>query len=126
MSMRFRALLSVCLCGLLTSTAAAQAPSAISDSLRNADSSAANVAVSGPSLANESAAFRAPARAVTVGVQNGAGVDRARFGRGETLMIVGGATVVVGAIIGEEPGQLFMVGGAVIFLYGLYEYLKTN
>ncbi len=40
------------------------------------------------------------------------------------LMAVGGAAIVVGSIIGGDGGTLIAVGGAVIGLYGLYEYLK--
>jgi hypothetical protein len=39
-------------------------------------------------------------------------------------MIVGGASLLVGAIIGGDAGTVFMVGGAVVGLYGLYKYLQ--
>jgi hypothetical protein len=39
-------------------------------------------------------------------------------------MIVGGAAFVAGAIIGDTAGTLFMVGGAAVGLYGLYQYLQ--
>jgi hypothetical protein len=39
------------------------------------------------------------------------------------LMAVGGAALVVGAVIGEDAGTLVMLGGAVIGLYGLYLFL---
>jgi len=39
------------------------------------------------------------------------------------LMIVGGAALVVGAIIGGRAGTIVMVGGAVVGLYGLYKFL---
>ena len=40
------------------------------------------------------------------------------------LMIVGGAALVVGAIIGGTPGTIVMIGGAAVGLYGLYHYLQ--
>ena len=40
------------------------------------------------------------------------------------LMIVGGASVLVGAVIEGKAGTVFMIGGAVIGLYGLYKYLE--
>jgi hypothetical protein len=40
------------------------------------------------------------------------------------MMIVGGAAVLLGAIIGDTPGTVIMIGGAVIGLIGLYEYLQ--
>ena len=46
------------------------------------------------------------------------------FGQAGALMIAGGAAVVVGLVIGGDPGTLIAVGGAVVGLYGLYMYLK--
>jgi hypothetical protein len=42
----------------------------------------------------------------------------------QALMIVGGAAILVGAIVGDTAGDVFMVGGAVVGLYGLYKYLQ--
>ena len=39
------------------------------------------------------------------------------------LMAVGGAALVVGAVIGDDAGTLVMLGGAVVGLYGLYLFL---
>ena len=39
------------------------------------------------------------------------------------LMAVGGAALIVGAVIGEDAGTFIMLGGAVIGLYGLYLFL---
>jgi hypothetical protein len=38
-------------------------------------------------------------------------------------MIVGGAALVIGAVIGDDAGTLVMLGGAGIGLYGLYLFL---
>jgi hypothetical protein len=40
------------------------------------------------------------------------------------LMIVGGAALVVGSVIGGDAGTLMMVGGGVIGLVGLYRYVQ--
>ena len=40
------------------------------------------------------------------------------------LMIVGGAAIVLGAVIEGDAGTLFMIGGAVALLIGLYKYLQ--
>jgi hypothetical protein len=40
------------------------------------------------------------------------------------LMIVGGAAVVAGAIIDGDAGTIFMVTGAIVGLWGLYNYLQ--
>lgn len=53
-------------------------------------------------------------------------VAAAQFGRGETLMIVGGAALLAGLIIGDDAGTVIAVGGAVVGIYGLYLYLGTQ
>jgi hypothetical protein len=40
------------------------------------------------------------------------------------MMIVGGVALLVGAAVGGESGNIIMVGGAVIGLFGLWHYLK--
>jgi hypothetical protein len=50
--------------------------------------------------------------------------QRQSMGKPVALMIVGGAAVVLGAVIGDDVGTLFMIGGAVALLYGLYQYTK--
>lgn len=44
-------------------------------------------------------------------------------GSGVGLMILGGAALITGAIVGGTPGTIIMVGGAIVGLYGLYVYL---
>lgn len=39
-------------------------------------------------------------------------------------MIVGGAILLAGAIIGGDAGTIIMIGGAGIGIYGLYLYLQ--
>jgi len=46
------------------------------------------------------------------------------MGKSVALMIVGGAALVTGAIIGGGPGALVAVAGAGVGLYGLYLYLQ--
>lgn len=41
-----------------------------------------------------------------------------------TLMLVGGAGLLVGSIIGGDTGMIVMVGGGVIGLIGLFRYLR--
>jgi hypothetical protein len=50
--------------------------------------------------------------------------NQAGLGQARAMMIVGGAALVVGAVIGHTAGTLIMVGGAVIGLVGLYQYLQ--
>lgn len=49
---------------------------------------------------------------------------RRQLRRSETLMIVGGAIFLAGAIIGDDAGTIIMIGGAGIGIYGLYLYLQ--
>jgi cystathionine beta-lyase family protein involved in aluminum resistance len=40
------------------------------------------------------------------------------------LMIVGGAGMIVGSLIDGDTGTIIMVGGGVIGLVGLFQYLR--
>jgi hypothetical protein len=67
--------------------------------------------------------------AATVGVRHqavetNAAARRSGMGQGEALMIVGGAAVLVGLLIGGGAGSAIAVGGAIVGLVGLYEYLQ--
>ena len=46
------------------------------------------------------------------------------MGKPMAMMIVGGAAFVIGALIGSDVGTIFMLGGAIAFLIGLYEYIR--
>ncbi len=67
---------------------------------------------------------------VSVGVQKSAAVPaplpappRADTRQNRAMMIVGGAALLTGAVVGGDAGTLISVGGAVVFLFGLYQYL---
>lgn len=49
---------------------------------------------------------------------------RQNLGKPVAFMFVGAAAIVVGAVIGGDVGKLFMIGGAVTGLIGLYQYLQ--
>jgi hypothetical protein len=74
----------------------------------------------GPRLELTAAAMSQPADSATL-VQ-----ARRTNNRGQpmALMLVGGAALVLGLVIGGDVGTLFSVGGAVAFLYGLYLHLR--
>jgi hypothetical protein len=46
--------------------------------------------------------------------------------RSEILMIVGGAMILTGALIGDDAGTVIMIGGAGVGLYGLYLFLQQQ
>ena len=73
-------------------------------------------------LAEASTAVRrAPATSTTAAATTAAGRGR---DAGTALMIVGGAAVLTGIVIGNGAGYAISVAGAVIGLYGLYQYLQ--
>ena len=74
----------------------------------------------GPTLAALSVGVHATVPATTAPAQRGS----AGLGQNEALMIVGGAAILVGAIVGGDAGDIFMIGGAIVGLYGLYKYLQ--
>lgn len=85
-------------------------------------------AASGPALASRASGATpvaaAQVRASALEEESSALRRRARFGYPQTLMIVGGATFIAGALIGDDAGTIVMVGGAAVGLYGLYLYLQ--
>ena len=49
---------------------------------------------------------------------------RGGYGQPVALMVVGGAAVLVGLIIGGDAGAAIAIGGAVAGLIGLYQYMQ--
>jgi hypothetical protein len=50
--------------------------------------------------------------------------SNANLGQARAMMIVGVGGLIAGAIIGGTPGTIIMVGGAVVGLLGLYDFLQ--
>lgn len=73
-----------------------------------------------PTLANAAAGVRIHADAAPLN----APLPRERVDRNPALMIVGGVALVAGSIIGGRTGTIIMVGGAVVGLVGLWNYLQ--
>ena len=46
------------------------------------------------------------------------------FDQGTKLMIIGGAAILTGIVVGSNAGHAISIVGAVIGLYGLYKYLE--
>ena len=120
---RFRTIAIVLACGLGTATTlAAQAPSLAADTtvVRQAASAP------GPTVAASSVALRQPAQLPATDERQRQADDAAgaRMTSSQTLMIVGGAMFLAGAIIGGDAGTIIMIGGAGIGLWGLYQYLQ--
>jgi hypothetical protein len=49
---------------------------------------------------------------------------RSGFTHGEALMLVGGAAILTGIVVGGDAGHAISIGGAVVGLIGLYQYLQ--
>jgi hypothetical protein len=105
---------------------AVSTPVAAQDGKAGGRAAAGVPAAGGPTQAAASVGVRAPDRA-------GAATDealesfqgsRSSNKQATTLMIVGTAALLVGAIIGGDAGTIIMVGGAVIGLFGLYRFLQ--
>ncbi|HET7623133.1 MAG TPA: hypothetical protein VFK39_14605 [Gemmatimonadaceae bacterium] len=109
------------LAGPRASAQLARVPEAVPQaSISREAATPATPAASGPTLNSDALAPRldiAGEKSKTVAA------DGRPFGLSQTLMIVGGAAFVAGAIIGDDAGTVMMVAGAGVGLYGLYLYL---
>jgi hypothetical protein len=126
-SVRMSALLALFAGSALSSSASAQ----------SIDSSAtqAPVVVSAPAADNAvvtpaTGARIAPSgatnrlKAAPVSLQSNAMSTGENVGRDKAMMGAGLAAVVVGLIIGSDVGTLFVVGGALVGLIGLFHYMQ--
>ena len=73
----------------------------------------------GPTLDAASVAVRHVESPVTAAPARHGG-----YGQPVALMVVGGAAFITGLIIGDDAGTAIAVGGAVVGLVGLYQYLQ--
>lgn len=103
-------LLALCILALalIPASSSAQARTALSGP--TIQSVMAGISTSSALDSRRSASAKAPARP--------------NMGRDVAFMAVGGAALIAGAIIDGDAGTIFMVGGAVLLLYGLYQYLQ--
>lgn len=78
----------------------------------------------GPRLETTRVGARSHAAVVAAEPAAPAPMRRADTKRSRTLMIIGGAALLGGAIIGDDAGQIIMLGGLGVGLYGLYLHLQ--
>jgi hypothetical protein len=91
-------------------------------SLLTADSTATDARPAGPTA---DAARVAVSQPTSHELKVSSAAQRRRgLGQPIALMVVGGAALLTGLIIGEDVGTVIAVGGAVVGLYGLYQYLQ--
>ena len=110
----------------LTTPLAAQSAAAMSSTVSAAPVSAAVVSAAvvsdAPVLARQAVGVQRIANA-PVPAKNPAPF-RVDTKQNRALMIVGGAAMLTGAVVGSDAGTLISGGGAVVFLWGLYQYLN--
>lgn len=73
----------------------------------------------GPTIAAASIAVRHASTPASLAARRHGGM-----GQPEILMIVGGAALLVGLVIGGGAGDIIAIGGGVAALIGLYQYLQ--
>ena len=105
--------------GLLSAPARAQDASLVPSSAPVQPVAALAEPVAGPTMASATVAVHHQADA-----EPAAAARRGGSAPGTALMIVGGAAVLVGLVIGGGAGGAIAVGGAVVGLVGLYQYLQ--
>ncbi len=78
-------------------------------------------AAAGPTVSASAVGIRraAPAPAMPAAAERRLGA-----GRNVALMVVGGAALIIGLIIGHAEGAIIAVAGAVVGLYGLYNFIQ--
>jgi hypothetical protein len=86
----------------------------------SASPAAEPVVSAGPTLSSASVGVRAVA---PVGALVPTPAPRA-YAQSPAMMIVGGAALLVGAVVGGDAGTILMVGGGVVGLFGLWNYLR--
>jgi hypothetical protein len=108
--MRF---LAICLCALaaLPAISAAQQSSRLSSS--------------GPTVQAAAVGFRLSHSRVDAATEVTASPIIPRHqGQDVALMAVGVGAMIAGALIGDTPGTIILIGGAAMALFGLYHYLE--
>ena len=121
-----RPLLLALTAGIFAMGSSAQAQ----DVSRAATSAATNDSSVTPMASARTAPAGPTMDAAAVGVRNAAeastapAAPRGGYGQPVALMVVGGAAVLVGLIIGGGAGTAIAIGGAVAGLIGLYQYMQ--
>jgi hypothetical protein len=106
---------------LLSFLAVSLAPTTALSQTVSAPSAGERVAPVGPRA--EAARFGV-APAEVAAEEPAAAQQRRHMGEPMAMMVVGGAALIAGLIIGGDAGTVLAVGGAIIGLYGLYQYLR--
>ena len=87
----------------------------------SSESQPAVQAPSGPTMESASVAVKNVAAETKAAAPKAAGKY---YDQGTKLMIVGGAAILTGIVVGGDGGHAISIVGAVVGLYGLYKYLE--
>jgi hypothetical protein len=102
--------ISICALGLIPAASRAQQ---------------AAVAKNGPTFAAASVGFHVSGASVDAGTSvTPAPLVPRHQGQDVALMVVGVGAMIAGAIIGDTPGTIILIGGVGMALFGLYHYLE--
>jgi hypothetical protein len=116
------ALRATLVAGLVLFAARPAHAQALAPQTPRADVAAPKKAESGPTMTSASVAVR-PVETKELKL-NAAAAPRKGYGQPVALMVVGGAALLTGLIIGNDAGTVIAIGGTAMGLYGLYEYLQ--
>ena len=83
-----------------------------------------SVVAAGPTLTNAAVGARHADATTTSAAMAAPAAPRGGRSNGQALMIVGGAAILTGIVVGNSAGYAISIAGAVIGLYGLYQYLQ--
>jgi hypothetical protein len=107
--MRF---LAICACALAILPAASGAQQSVQN-------------LKGPTIQAAAVGFRVGTAKVDASTKvTAAPLVRRHQGQDVALMAVGVGAMIAGALIGETPGTIIIIGGAAMALFGLYHYLE--
>lgn len=104
--------------GAISTSAAAQSPTAPTRSAAGTVAPSRHASVAGVRV-HDAARLQ-----VTADSPRPAALAAAGNGRGQTLAIVGGAAFLGGLLIGDDVGTAIAVGGLFVGVYGLWLWLK--
>ena len=103
-----------------TPLAATAGPAIVEDTAQITYASAF-AAPAGPTVAAGRAGVQRPARPLDDAAMRR---EAPHLRQSQALMLAGGAGVLVGAIVGGGAGDVLMLGGAAVALYGLYQWAQ--
>jgi len=85
----------------------------------------AQLAPQGPRIQAAAVGFRVNDAKVDASTKTTAApIVRRHQGQDVALMVVGVGAMIAGALIGDTPGTIIIIGGAGMALFGLYHYLE--